>query len=133
MSTENTHVAQVILSQLGGNYFVMMTGSKNFTTSDNGTALLMQLTKNKAKAKFLKIKLEANDTYTMTFSKIKRTKDADFAALGAILYNDEYVEIKTVENVYNYMLQEVFTDVTGLYTHMPKRIAHHEAKSNKTI
>jgi hypothetical protein len=118
MSTENTHVAKTILSHLGGNYFVMMTGSKNFTTSDNGTALIMQLTKNKAKAKFLKIKLEANDTYTMTFSKIKRTKDADFAALGAILYNDEYVEVKTVENVYNYMLQEIFIDVTGLYTHM---------------
>lgn len=117
MSTENMEVAKTILNQLGGNRFIMMTGSKNLLSCDNGTALQMQLIGNKAKAKFLKIKLEANDTYTMTFSKIKRTKDADFAALGATLYNNEYVEVKTVENVYDDMLQSVFTEVTALYTH----------------
>jgi hypothetical protein len=117
MSTENIEVAKTILSQLGGNRFIMMTGSKNLLSCDNGTALRMQLISNKAKAKFLKIKLEANDTYTMTFSKVKRTKDTDLAALGVTYYHEEYVEVKTLENVYDDMLQEVFTEVTGLYTH----------------
>jgi len=61
----------------------------------------MHLTKNKAKAKYLSISLKSDDTYTMTFSTLKK---------------NELVEIEKTEGVYCDMLQDEFTRVTGLYT-----------------
>lgn len=93
-------VAQTILNQLGGNKFVAMIGSKNFLASEN--YLRMNLTRNKAKAKWLKITLNGNDLYTMDF----------FTA-------DKECNIKTkvkFEDVYCDQLQSFFTEATGLYT-----------------
>lgn len=91
----------MILEQLGGNKFVVMTGSKNFI--DCGNALSMHLTRNKIGAKFLKIELKGDDTYIMTFSKLK---------------NDSLVVLKEFNGIYNDQLQEIFTSVTGLYTRL---------------
>ena len=107
MQTSSTaaQVAQTILSQLGGSKFIAMTGSKNFGagTNDNGNDYLsMHLTRNKAKAKYLTITLNANDTYTMLFRKTVNKYDL--------------VTVATYENVYCDMLQDIFTEVTGLYT-----------------
>lgn len=95
--------ATTILQQLGGNKFIAMTGSKNFAGSED--ALCMHLTKNKAKAKYLRIELNANDTYTMIFRKAI-TKDHTFPIVARI------------EGVYCDMLQPIFTQVTGLDTHL---------------
>jgi len=95
----NLEVATEILNQLGGKRFLVMTGTKNLMGDTN--SLSMHLTRNKMKAKNLKIELMGNDTYTMTFSTM----------LGF-----EHIIIETITGVYNDMLQNIFTSKTGLYT-----------------
>ena len=94
-------VANTILQQLGGNKFTVMTGSKNYRGDDK--SLTMNLTRNKLSAKFLTITLEGDDTYTMLFQSMRK------------------FEIKTkaeIKGVYCDMLQAIFTEQTGLYTHL---------------
>ena len=106
MNTSNTakQTAAIIMQQLGGNRFIAMTGSKNFvygTKYNNNDYLQIELTRNKIQAKFLRIELNANDTYTMEFIKLRK------------------FEVSTVakhEDVYCDMLQDIFTSETGLYT-----------------
>lgn len=92
-------IAKTILNQLGGNRFIMMTGSKNFISKSNG--LSMKLSRNKSGANYLNIELTPMDTYKMTFSSIRsfniKTK-------------------KELNGIYCDQLQEMFTYVTGLYT-----------------
>ncbi|HEY4326407.1 MAG TPA: hypothetical protein VGN20_20655 [Mucilaginibacter sp.] len=94
-------VAQTILNQMGGKKFIAMVGAKNLTGSQD--ALCMQLPKNNAGAKYLRIELNADDTYTMIFRK-GITKDCTFP------------EVSRTEGVYADMLQELFTAITGLDT-----------------
>jgi hypothetical protein len=108
-TTNNQLIANEILNQLGGRKFLVMTGSKNlfFDNNENGVSLRMDLTRNNANVNRLKITLNANDTYTMEFYKM--------------VINRKNFEIKIsneerIENVYNEMLQSVFTDKTGLLT-----------------
>ena len=95
-------IANTILAQLGGNKFIVMTGSKNFIASKE--SLTMTLTKNKVKAKYLRIVLDANDTYTMTFFSLKRNLDVLIKSEKTGIYFDQ--------------LQSIFTEVTGLDTHL---------------
>ncbi len=95
-------IANTILAQLGGNKFIAMTGSKNFIASKQ--SLTMTLTKNKVKAKYLRIVLEVNDTYSMTFFTLNRNHDS--------VVKSEY------KDVYFDQLQSIFTEVTGLYTQL---------------
>jgi len=98
----NLTVANEILRQLGGRKFIAMTGVKNLAGGEDH--LQMHLTRNSSKAKYLSIKLETNDTYTMTFSKLDR--------------NYNLIIIKEIENVYADQLQEIYTNVTGQYTRL---------------
>lgn len=100
MATQNSEltVATEILNQLGGRKFLFATGSKNLAGDNKG--LQMHLTTNKAKAKYLRIDLNANDTYTMTFTSMGKTS---------------LIEKAKIENVYGDMLQKMFTETTGLY------------------
>lgn len=93
-------VATEILRQLGGSKFITMTGSRNFAYDTN--TLSMQLRRNKAKAKWLKITLNVMDTYDMQFIDLDK---------------DHKLVVKAEKkNVYNDQLQEIFTSVTGLET-----------------
>jgi hypothetical protein len=104
MNTTAQLTAKEILNQLGGNKFIVMTGTKvkYFDENNGNVSLTMELTRNKAKAKYLIVTLDATDTYTMEFSKF--TKD--------------YTKVvcKNVKGVYCEQLQSTFTDITGLYT-----------------
>ena len=71
-------IANIILQQLGGHGFTVMTGSRNYINLSNG--LQMSLARNKTSANRLKIILD--------------------------------------EGVYFDMLQQIFKDVTGLYTRL---------------
>jgi hypothetical protein len=107
MNTSNTgaQVAKTIISQLGGNKFIAMTGSKNFAygTNDSGNDYIsMHLTRNAAKAKFLIVTLTPSDTYNMEFIKIDKELNRTVVAQK--------------EGVYCDMLQDIFTNITGLYT-----------------
>lgn len=69
----------------------------------------MSLARNKTSANRLKIILdEDTDTYTMYFYRQTLTKYADIRVK----------EITKYEGVYFDMLQQIFTDVTGLYTRL---------------
>ena len=97
-------IANTILQQLGGHGFTVMTGSRNYINLGNG--LQMSLARNKTSANRLKIILdEDTDTYTMYFYRQTLTKYADIRVK----------EIAKYEGVYFDMLQQIFTDVTGLY------------------
>lgn len=106
-------VANTILEQLGGNKFIAMTGAKNLLA--DGNTLIMTLPKNMSKANRLYITLEADDTYTMHFFKFTpgrlNKKTFEFT-------EDKVVEVRTIEGVYFDKLQELFTEVTGMYTHL---------------
>jgi hypothetical protein len=106
-------IATEILRQLGGNKFLVMTGSKNLlfadiTDTNKNVWLRMDLTRNKAGVNRLKITLNGDDTYTMHFYKqvIKNYVD--------VVISKE----QKFEGIYCDQLQEIFTQVTGLYTHL---------------
>lgn len=106
-------VADIILDQLGGNKFVVMTGSKNFVA--DGNTLRMTLAKNASKANRLWITLEADDTYTMRFFRYTAPK----MNTKTYTFTDEKItEVKTTKGVYCDMLQDIFTNTTGLYTRL---------------
>lgn len=106
-------VADIILDQLGGNKFVVMTGSKNFVS--DGNTLRMTLAKNASKANRLWITLEADDTYTMRFFRYTAPK----MNTKTYTFTDEKItEVKTTKGVYCDMLQDIFTRTTGLYTRL---------------
>lgn len=95
-------VANTILSQLGGNQFIAMTGAWSFS-SDKRT-LSFRVPKAKNGIRGVIITLQPNDLYQVRFLGMKlkpviRAYDVSF-------HND----------VYNDKLQEIFTQETGLET-----------------
>lgn len=104
-------VANKILEQLGGDKFLAMTGAHHLLS--DGNTLRMQLPKNKSKANRLCITLEADDTYTMNFTKFTagRLNKKTFPWT-----DDKKVDVKEFKGVYCDMLQDIFTSVTGMYT-----------------
>jgi len=130
---ENTAQNQVkigdhrtIAEQIGGNKFLVMTGSKfqYYGYDKLGYVYLMiKLTKNQSRAQYLKIQLNGLDLYDLTFSRIKKTlkpecKTPEYKVLNLKLYDEEVIIVKEYKDVYADMLQEIFTSVTGLYTRL---------------
>lgn len=92
-------IAKTILSQLGGNKFIVMTGAKN--CQDHGRALSFRVPATVTTGtgiNYVKITLEPSDTYTIEFGRVHGSK---------------YRVIATRENIYADMLRDTFTDVTG--------------------
>lgn len=108
--SKSQEVAKIILEQIGGRRFIVMTGSKNFLAMDNG--LRMDLSKNNSGANRCEIILTAMDDYTVRFYKLNRTTLARAGRLNPIK------EIAKHEGVYADQLQDIFTSVTGLFTNV---------------
>ena len=107
----NNIVAMEILKQLGGNKFLAMTGAKNLVYDDN--SLNMKLPKNMSQANYLKITLNSLDTYDLRFYKVTGGKmNMKTFEVSPIKEKD----IKIINCVYCDQLQEIFTQVTGMYT-----------------
>lgn len=107
-------VAETILQQLGGQRFTAMTGSKNYLA--DGNSLRMTLAKNHSKANRLTITLdEATDTYRMRFYRYTpgRLNKKTFEWVP-----DKVAEVAEFTNVYCDTLQDLFTQVTGMYTRL---------------
>jgi hypothetical protein len=114
-------IATEILKQLGGNKFIAMTGSKNFLSGADKKGnpyLSMKLTKNLLKASHMRVTLTPLDVYTIEFLKVKKTLVEEYAKIGIKIYDEELVTLKTIDNVYCDMLQNIFTENTELYTHL---------------
>lgn len=101
-SEESKQIAATILMQLGGRRFLVMTGSKPKYCDQYMS--MYQLTRNKVNAKYMEITLNSLDLYDIVFFSV----DKDF---NRILKAER-------TGIYNDMLQETFTEVTGLYTHL---------------
>ena len=97
--------AQILLAQLGGNKFVVMTGAKDFTVSDTG--LSFKIGRNAKGVYGVKINLNWKDLYDMEFITFRRK--------GGV---PQITRLATANDIYCDMLQDVFTENTGLYTHL---------------
>jgi hypothetical protein len=96
---DNTVIAKNILEQLGGNKFVVMTGAKNFVVIPNG--LSFRIPRAGKGIQYVKIKLNAMDTYDVEFGKLVKY---------------EYKLISKYNGIYFDGLRELFEKETGLYT-----------------
>ena len=95
--------AQTILAQLGGNKFIAMTGATKIGweyDAETGNSQFHCMFKGSKKTNLLIVVLDyATDTYRMIFKSFRNYKITD---------KDVF------ENVYCDMLQNIFTEVTGL-------------------
>lgn len=96
----NLSCARTILAQLGGNKFIVMTGAKNFIGSDN--SLSFKIGANSKAVTHVHVQLDANDTYTMTFTRIRGTHSV--------------TKLATISGLYFDQLQSTFTTHTGMLT-----------------
>jgi hypothetical protein len=100
MNTTNAVVAETILEQLGGRMFLMMVGGKDLMYGEN--SLHVRLGGGcKQGINRLVVTLDASDTYTMAFLKVRAGK---------------VTTVVEVEGVYNDSLREIFTRYTGFAT-----------------
>lgn len=117
-------VSSIILQQLGGNRFIAMTGSSNLSyavDAENRPYLSMKLSGlvKGRKYNYLKIALNADDTYSMIFQKItSRTTTQLMKALEKGIEPPPPMNIKEniFDGVYTEQLQNIFVQETGLYT-----------------
>ncbi len=92
-------ITKTILDQLGGCRFTAMTGAKNFTAHPDGLSFRVP----SKKANYIKITLKSDDTYKMDFKRI---------------WGYKVIDVKEFDGVYNDQLQKLFTEVTGMDTHL---------------
>ena len=108
-------IADEIYKQLGGNRFAFITGAKKFIGGENW--LSFRIGRNASKANYVKITLSPMDTYTVEFKRISMPR-FNSKTLSFSEYKETLIEKR--EDVYCDQLQDVFTEVTGLVTRMPR-------------
>lgn len=96
------NIAETILSQLGGRRFLAFTGSYNLCAMADGKGLVMKLRRNTSGANWLQIRLNGADLYDLRFIKAGKTLTTKAE------YSDIYCD----------QLEDIFTQVTGLYTRL---------------
>ena len=109
-------IAATILNQLGGNRFIAMTGAKNFLATGDG--LRFSIGRNASKANRVEIKLNGLDLYDIEFTKHRPFSIKIDHKKGEVkTIEEQTTTIRKFEDIYCDQLQELFTEVTGLYTH----------------
>lgn len=106
-------VPEIILDQLGGNRFLVMTGCHHLLGDTD--SLSMKIPRNASRANHLKITLKPDDTYRMEF---RRYRDGCFSVRNGKCYQTKAINetVQTFDGVYFDQLQSLFTSVTGMYT-----------------
>ena len=90
--------AGIMLKQLGGNKFIMMTGAKHFGVGPKGAGF--KIGRNSKGVNFVRIDLK-NDLYDMEFFQVRAGK----------------MKLKSkVKQIFADQLQDMFTKHTGMYT-----------------
>lgn len=91
------YLAQTIYSQIGGlQRLAVMTGAKDFKYNETGISFSLPKAKNAIRC--VEIRLEPNDTYTMTFWK-----------------RGKVAKVQEIDDVYCDQLIDTFEIITGLY------------------
>lgn len=106
-------VCETIMQQLGGSKFHAMTGCKPIVFDKN--TVLLSIPRNMSKANRLSITLDADDTYSMRFFRFTHGR------LSTKTYKmtpDKETDVASYSGIYFDQLQEIFTNVTGMYTHL---------------
>ncbi len=98
-----TFEAREILKQLGGNRFIAMTGAKDFIRDDEKQRITFKIGRNCSGINYVTITLNPMDLYDIKFISIR----------GWVIK-----EVSEEKGVYNDMLQTIFTQHTGLNTHL---------------
>lgn len=98
------HVSDMILRQLGGNKFVAMTGAKDIVGSID--SLTFKIPKSNG-INAVRTRHNILDLYDMEFMHIKNARG-----------RYEVTTISKIDNVYAEDLQKIFTEQTGLDTHL---------------
>lgn len=102
-----SQICGIILQQLGGNRFIAMTGAKHFIA--DGNRIGFKIGRNAGGVNYISITLNALDLYDMKFENVRMSrKDADI----------KRKVIAEHTNIYADQLQEIFTETTGMYTHL---------------
>lgn len=100
-----TQVAETILQQLGGGRFRAMTGARDFLALSNGTGLSFKLPGTPGFVRdginYVRVNLDATDTYTMEFCRVRAGKMTTKAERSGLYAMD---------------LQHTFRSITGLDT-----------------
>lgn len=92
-------IATTILNQLGGSRFLAMTGAKLLSYGER--SLNIRFPAAKGGVNHLRVTLDADDTYTMRFGKLR---------------NINYTEVDSLRSIYADQLASIFTATTGLHT-----------------
>ncbi len=108
--TRNQEIAQVILQQLGGRRFLAMTGAKNLLAIESGLSLKLPSAFAKDGINYVKVELDDNDTYRLTFQAVRVIRDKG----GRVDPDASVRTISETELVYADSLCEVFERHTGL-------------------
>ena len=118
MKHSKEQIKEIMLSlyqQLGGHKFVVMTGSEftGYMENESGNMeQIIKLSRNKSGAdKLIVTYEEGKDVYSMRFIKSSKFNKRTFSF-------SETEEIYFTSDIYSEQLQEVFTQVAGLYTHL---------------
>jgi len=109
---DNKEIAQTILSQLGGNRFVAMTGAKNFGYSSDGddTILSFKIGRNATQTNYVTVRYNRGmDNYSMIFEAVRQKRKTFEVTRKTIA---EY------KGVYCDQLQELFGETTGMATRL---------------
>ncbi|MXN88591.1 hypothetical protein [Pasteurella canis] len=93
------NIAEIILEQLGGNRFLIMTGAKNLVNTGNGLAFSLPSNFAKDKINHICISLTDSDLYDITYSNRRGIN---------------FKKITKSEAIYCDMLKDDFTNTTGL-------------------
>lgn len=102
-----TRICDIILQQLGGKRFILMTGCKNFINIEDG--LRFSVSRNKTSINRCDIKYNrGTDTYNVRFYRHRVNK----------FYQVIDTTVKEFNDVYADMLENIYTSVTGQYTRL---------------
>lgn len=97
---------QNILNQLGGKRFAMMVGAKDHIALENGVRF--KIGKNSSATNTVTVVYDSGkDLYNMTFEKV---------SLSRKTWNVSRKIIHSCDGVFGDQLQDIFTDVTGMFT-----------------
>lgn len=111
--TNNQIIATEILNQLGGNKFRVMTGAKDMIATESGLQFKLPSRFAKQGINCVQIKLNGMDLYDIKFIKITNRKHAEYN-----IRVPHAIDVSEFNDIYNDQLQEIFTQETGLDTHL---------------
>lgn len=113
-----TEPYQVIYQQIGKQALYML-GANNFLYSSEDPTWLSFRIKGSKKVNYIKIKLENDDTYTLTFSKIRKVDPLKALSMNQEQYYAAANKIVAeVKGVYFDDLHDIIESRTGLYTRL---------------